>query len=386
MAYQSSLFNGKQVNTMAVKRVNEMRLLQLLYREGELTNQELREKSGLSLPTITQAVQKFRQQGFLADGEELESSGGRPSKKIAFQYDAFHCVGVEIRPHHVEIVVTNLTGRVIDSDVRRQTFENAPAYWRAINTRIKELLARDPQVKTVLGVGIAFPGEVSINGDMIRRATLLGLRDEALDNIKKHFDFNVYIDNGAYAAGFGAIWRSASISDAVYILIPDAGVAGTIILDNQVFRGGGKAGAFGHTTIFPQGKPCSCGARGCWSAYSALNNLSSLSGGDLDLFFAQKDGDPALSAAWDEYLSCLAQALRGIILSLDLDVIIGGKLVRYLRQDLDRLQNYIREVPVLRNDPPRVRLDDIEENTQAVGAALIFVGRLFAGKLPPLAE
>lgn len=386
MAYQSSLFDGKQVNTMAVKRVNEMRLLQLLYREGELTNQELRERSGLSHPTITQAVQKFRQQGLLADGEELESSGGRPSKKIAFQYDAFHCVGVEIRPHHVEIVVTNLSGRVIDSDVRRQTFENVPAYWQAINARIKDILARNPQVSNVLGVGIAFPGEVSFNGDMIRRATVLGLRDEPLDNIKRHFDFNVYIEYGAYAAGFSAIWRNASISDAVYILITDAGVAGAIILDNQVFRGGGKAGAFGHTTVFPGGRPCSCGAKGCWSAYSALNNLSSLTGGDLDRFFAEKDRDPALSAAWEEYLSHLAQALRTVILSLDLDVIIGGKLARYLRKDLDRLQDSIREVPVLRSDPPRVRLDDIEENTQAVGAALLFVGRLFAGKLPPFAE
>ena len=77
-----------------------------------------------------------------------------------------------------------------------------------------------------------------------------------------------------------------------------------------------------------------------------------------------------------------ALALTSIMLSLDLDVIIGGKLARYLHDDLDLLRKKIQRHPVLRKEEPRIRLDDIENNTLAVGAALIFVDRFLSGRMP----
>lgn len=379
MAIRTDIFAGGQINTMAVKHINETRILQLLYRRGELTQIELKQELNLSSPTIIQAVQGFRKMGILVDGEAMESSGGRKPRKIAFKYDALHAVGVEIRRHHIEIVVVDLKGCVVSSRTLRLNYENTSEYWTAINNYIKDLLRELPQVRTVLGVGIAFPGEVSFNGGLIERATVLGLHNVPLDNIKRHFDFDVYIENGASTAGFGAIWRDQAITDAVYIVVTDDGVAGAIVLDNHIYRGSGKAGAFGHMTLDPNGKQCFCGAKGCWTAYCALSNLSDLSNGDLDAFFAEKAGNQQYQAAWNEYLDRFAMALSSILLSLDLDVIIGGKVVRYLSDDLPLLWQKVQRHPVLKNEAPRIRLDDIEENTLAVGAALIFVARFING-------
>lgn len=379
---EKDFFSGTRLNTTAVKRINEIRILQMLYWEGELTQTELRQKLTLSPPTITQAVQMFRKCGILTDGAELESSGGRKPRKIAFLYQAFHAAGVEIRPHHIEVVIIDMKGRVEGSETYRLDYENTPAYWAAINACIKNVLNHLPNVHSLLGVGIAFPGEVSFNGNLIERATVLGLYNEPLDNIKRHFDYDVYIENGANTAGFGAIWRDQANTDAVYIVVTDDGVAGAVILNGQIYRGSGKAGAFGHMTLDPNGRQCFCGAKGCWTAYCAMSNLSSLTGGDLDAFFAKKDGDKRLQTAWDEYLTSFARALSIILLSMDVDIIIGGKLARYLRSALGALQEKIQEHPVLRNERFNIRLDDIKENTLAVGAALIFVRKFLDGKIP----
>lgn len=382
MTKRSDVFAGGQVNTMAVKRINEMRILQLLHRKSELTQLELKQELNLSSPTITQAIQMFKKMGILTDGEELESSGGRKPRKIAFRYNAFHSVGVEIRKNCIDVVVIDLKGQVTIQEVFPLEYENTDRYWSSINGCIKQLLAKAPWVHTVLGVGIAFPGEVSFNGSVIERATVLGLHNVPLDNIKRNFDFDVYIENGASTAGFGAIWRDKANTDAVYIVVTDDGVAGAIVLDNHIFRGSGKAGAFGHMTLDPNGKPCFCGARGCWTAYCALSNLTALSGSDLGAFFAgKKAGNPQYQAAWDEYLNYFTLAMRSILLSLDLDIIIGGRIAQYLGDDVPVLLEKIQEHPALRNERPRIRLDDITENALAVGAALIFVDRFLTGRL-----
>lgn len=378
---EKDFLTGKRLNTMAVKRINEIRILQLLYREGELTQTELKQMLDLSSPTITQGVQMFRRHGILTDGKALKSSGGRKPRKIAFSYQALHAAGVEIRPHHVEIVIIDMKGRVVFSETHRLNYENTPAYWTAINTHIKDIICHEPKVQNLLGVGIAFPGEVSFNGNVIERATVLGLYNEPLDNIKRHFDYDVYIENGANTAGFGAIWRDQANADAVYIVVTDDGVAGAIILEGHIYRGSGKAGAFGHMTLDPNGKQCFCGAKGCWTAYCALSNLSSYADGDLDAFFAKKGQDHKLQTAWENYLASFARALSIIILSMDLDVIIGGKLARYMRGELEMLEEKVREHPVLRNEQFSIRLDNIEENGLAVGAALIFVRKFLEGKI-----
>lgn len=80
-------------------------------------------------------------------------------------------------------------------------------------------------------------------------------------------------------------------------------------------------------------------------------------------------------------MTSFARALSIIILSMDLDVIIGGKLARYMRGELEMLEEKVREHPVLRNEQFSIRLDNIEENGLAVGAALIFVRKFLEGKI-----
>ena len=379
--YNNDVNNIEQVNAMAIKKANLQRVFQLLYWEKELTQQEIKENLQLSSPTINQALQNLRQIGIIENGSEEKSSGGRKARRIAFNYKRTYSVGVEIRRHHIEIVVIQLDGTCVSSVVKKLNFSNTAKYWEQINNWVKDLL-KETAISNVLGVGIAFPGEISFGKNVIERATVFNLQNVPLDDIKKHFDFNVYIENGASTAGFGYTWRDKNINDAVYIITTDAGVAGTIILNNQIFRGYGKAGAFGHMTLNPNGKQCFCGNKGCWSTYCALSNLTDLTNGDLNCFFnALKSGDRNCVVVWSEYLNKFALALKNIILSFDLNIIIGGKLAPYLCEYTDDLKKRILKYSALTSNIPQIMTDNFKGNTIAVGAAMIYVSKLVSGEI-----
>ena len=383
MAYR--LNGNKILNTMAVKKINESRILELIYWNQGLTQQDIKNELGLSAPTVIQALQQFRELGLIGDGGELVSSGGRKPKTLQFYYDARVAAGVEIRRSHIEAVVIDLKGNVLWSETQEKKFEHVDAYWEWLNQYLKENVVIPYGKEMLLGVGIAFPGEVSPDGTSISRSTVLGIQNMPLANIKQHFDYPVYIEYGANAAGFGAVWSRRGeydIKDAVYLIVTNNGVAGTVIQDNHIFKGSrGRAAAFGHMTLNPNGRQCFCGAKGCWSAYCGLHNLSDGTDGSLERFFEELDaGKEEARKQWEEYLTYFARALVNIRLSFDLNIIIGGKLAGYLDSRLEELYRKIFSHPTMADEGKFMELDTIEESAQAVGAALIYVEKLLSGE------
>ena len=385
MVSQPKLISNKKFSNISVRLINEQRILHQLYWHGPQTQLTLRNELKLSSPTITQALQAFKECNLVIEGEEMESSGGRKPRTVAFNRDAFHSVGVEIRKHHIAVVVIDMMGTVLREKTIRLPFENTPAYWRSINQTIHELVEQQPELCRILGVGLAFPGELTWDGSSIERAVVLGLRNEPLGNIRQYFDYEIRIENAANTAGFGAVWRSHGIQDAVYLIVTDNGIAGSLIVDSHIFQGTGahrKVGAFGHMVLVPDGKPCFCGGRGCWSAYCALSHRFARSDEDVDpLFTRVREGDPLYAQQWDSYLTYFAQAVGNIRLALDMDIIIGGKIAHYLKEYLPVLEQKVVSHPSLQGDGGFLKIDDIPGNSLAIGAALIFVDRMLSGKL-----
>lgn len=362
-------------NNMSVRVVNRVRVLQLLFEEGSLTQLDIKNRLRLSGPTVTQTLQFFKEAGLLKEGEEIPSSGGRKPHPIEFCYDAFHVAGVEIRRHHVDVRIIDLKGNLAAGEVRRLSFENTAAYWKELNHMVRDLKSSCREIRHILGVGIAFPGEISPAGDTVSRSTVLGLKNLPLNLIQENFDYLVHVEYGANAAGFGTVWRTPKLQNAVYVIVTDNGVAGSVILDNKIYHGqSGRPGAFGHIVLNPHGKECFCGGRGCWSAYCSLTSLTGSDDPDLEAFFRDLNGgDPDCVSRWKEYLDHFAQALANIRLSFDTDIMIGGKLAPYLAPWVKELKRLVSEYPALAEDALDIRLDTDSESPMADGAALMLV-------------
>lgn len=368
-------YQEQAVSNMSVRRINRVRVLKLLFRAGSLTQMDIKNQLGLSGPTVTQALQFFTGLGLLREGDEMPSSGGRRPRLIEFCYDAFYSAGVEIRHHHVDIQVIDLRGTVVVEKVYRLVFENTAEYWRQVNALIKQTVAAAPVTRPLLGVGIAFPGEISVSKNMVSRSTVLACRNIPLNIARENVENVLSVEYGASAAGFGVVWREPSLQNAVYIVVTNSGVAGSVIVDNRIYRGtSNKPGAFGHIVLDPNGLPCFCGGRGCWSAYCSLRNLTQSEEPDLEQFFRElQAGSREHIRRWEDYLNRFAQALANISLSFDTGIVIGGKLAPWLEPYMEDLKRRVADYPVLSEEELSIRTDTASLSPIAEGVALTLV-------------
>ena len=129
----------------------------------------------------------------------------------------------------------------------------------------------------VEAVGIASPGIANHTDGIVEYSCNLPFRKYPIcDEFAKRFPAKtVHVENDANAAAWGEAVAGAAKGTTNSLMITlGTGVGGGIIIDNKVFSGFNYAGAeLGHIVISVGGRPCNCGRRGCWEAYSSASAL-----------------------------------------------------------------------------------------------------------------
>lgn len=160
----------------------------------------------------------------------------------------------------------------------------------------------------------------------------------------------VYIDNDANAAALAEALAGAAKGAKVAIMVTlGTGVGGGIIFDGKIYSGVNSAGGeLGHMVIEKDGRPCTCGRRGCWEAYSSATGLINMTREKMqetkdtvmwelcDYDLARISGRTAFNAmklyydkagkeVCESYISYLATGVANLINIFQPDVIcIGG--------------------------------------------------------------
>lgn len=200
-------------------------------------------------------------------------------------------------------------------------------------------------------VGIASPGSVNPDTCVIEYANNLPFRNfNVAESFQKVLPVKkVLCANDANAAALGEAIAGAAkgVKDSVMITL-GTGLGGGIIIDGKIYTGFNNYGAeLGHVVVIHNGKPCSCGRKGCWEAYSSATGLINMTkdkmavakdsamwelcGGSIDkasgrtAFAAARQGDKAAQEVVDEYISILACGIVNMINIFQPEIfIIGG--------------------------------------------------------------
>ena len=208
--------------------------------------------------------------------------------------------------------------------------------------------------KDVEAVGIASPGIANHTDGIVEYSCNLPFRKYPIcDEFAKRFPAKtVHVENDANAAAWGeAIAGAAKGTTNSLMITLGTGVGGGIIIDNKVFSGFNYAGAeLGHIVISVGGRPCNCGRRGCWEAYSSASALIKMTSEKLDeckaegrdtlmfelvekkgkvsgrtAFQAMRAGDKAGEEVVREYIKYLASGIASMINIFQPEVLsIGG--------------------------------------------------------------
>ncbi|MBQ9761109.1 MAG: ROK family protein [Clostridia bacterium] len=203
-------------------------------------------------------------------------------------------------------------------------------------------------------VGVVSPGVVDGETGCVIFAGNMGFKNFPLVSLlKSHISIEkIYIENDANAAAWGeAIAGAAKGARSSVMITLGTGVGGGIVDGGRVFKGfNSAAGELGHIVIETDGRPCTCGRRGCWEAYSSATGLINMTNEKLaecekngrptkmteivanrgkvsgrTAFDAMRMGDEAAREVVDMYVKYLAAGLTNMVNIFQPEVLsIGG--------------------------------------------------------------
>ena len=148
-----------------------------------------------------------------------------------------------------------------------------------IGETTEKLLADNGLSSEVIeAAGIGAPGPLNIaEGVIIASPNLPLFKDVPLRRmLSKRLGVAVVLDNDANGACWGELVLGAGkgARDMVFFTL-GTGIGGGIISDGKLMHGWcDNAAELGHIIIYPDGRLCNCGQRGCVEAYASANSTA----------------------------------------------------------------------------------------------------------------
>jgi glucokinase len=184
---------------------------------------------------------------------------------------------------------------------------------------------------------------------------------DLVDWARREFDLRLVVENDARLALLGELHSgvAAGMSDVVMMTL-GTGIGTAAVIRDRVIRGKhGQAGCLGgHFTIAIEGRPCSCGARGCFEAEAstyALEDVSKTWPGfeksalasqnklDFESVFRLADaGDEVATQIRDRSVQIWAACALSLVHAYDPELlVIGGGIMKSSYPILTAIQQHV---------------------------------------------
>ncbi|WP_088282684.1 ROK family transcriptional regulator [Kineosporia sp. A_224] len=323
-----------------VRRHNLGTVLQHLHLAGPLTRAELTARMGLNRSTIAALVSELVVLGAVREERPAgsQTGAGRPSLVVRPADDHLQVLAADVGVDRVVVALVGLGGRVVARRRRRLT-SGSPASVASLIRRLVDAVLTDPAAgEHILGLGVSVPGVIRHSDGCVRFAPNLGWVDAPFGDLlaQQLGGMPVSVGNDADLGILAEHRRGAARGyDDVVFIAGEVGVGGGLIVGGAPLVGaGGYAGELGHVLVHPQGRPCRCGARGCWEteiggpAIARALGLGSVT--TEDLVEAMRRAAAEGSTALDGVAHHVGLGLATIVNIINPRLVIIGGLLREL--------------------------------------------------------
>lgn len=144
---------------------------------------------------------------------------------------------------------------------------------------VGELLAEaDLSLQDVVAVGIGTPGPAKYSeGVIIKSTNMPKFKNVPIcQMLNDKLGTPIVFDNDANVACWGeyVVGAGKGVKDMVFFTL-GTGIGGGIISNGELVHGCDENGAeLGHTIIYPDGRRCNCGQKGCVEAYASADSTA----------------------------------------------------------------------------------------------------------------
>ncbi|MEW2528234.1 ROK family transcriptional regulator [Streptomyces sp. NPDC047071] len=351
-----------------LRRINSSVVLHALRAADFATLTEITRATGLSRPTVEGVVEGLIEAGLVVETDVDDGATrrqGRPARKFRFRAEAGHLLGLEIGPHRVAAVLSDLHGKILGT-AAKDVSETASADERLERLRgaVADLLRRAGVARGSLrAVGVGSPGIVEADGSVRLSTALPGWTGLPLgERLRRSFKCPVLVENDANAAAVAEHWKGAATKsdDVVFVLAGLSPGAGSLI-GGRLHRGyGGAAGEIGALHLLGREvKPETLLS----TTDEPLHPLDEQA--VAEVFAHAREGDERALAAVDRFIRRLVHDVAALVLALDPELVVVGGWAAGLDGVLDPLR---RELARYCLRPPRVALSMLGEAAVATGA------------------
>ncbi len=350
-------------------------IYRMFYQEKQSSRQQIADKLGISLPTVTHNLNLLNESGLICKSGAFRSTGGRKANMYQLVPDAKYALGIDITQNHLSIVLINLNLDIIDSKRMRCAFEDTGSYYQNMAAEVNALLnGHSLDIRKLLGIGISLPAIVEEDQATITYLTVIQISGSIYDHIKAYLPYPFLLFNDANSAGLAESWFSKSDKPTVYLLLSNS-VGGSLTVDGKIFTGvNWRASEFGHMCIVPHGKRCYCGCYGCLDAYCSAKNLSDFTNGNLEAFFEKlSSGNPGYRRVFSEYTDYLALAVNNLRMCYDCDVILGGTVGSHMAGYLKQFRRKAIALNPFEKSGDYIKSCHYRTEASAVGAAAHYI-------------
>ncbi|HKT05665.1 MAG TPA: ROK family transcriptional regulator [Rugosimonospora sp.] len=381
-----------------IRRQNLGALLRLVHVRGALSRAELTAALGLNRSTIGALTADLTAAGLVR--EELPSDhgrAGRPSLVVRPESQRFYVYAFAIGVDRITAARVGLGGQVLDRrEAVRGRGDFTPAdVVKPLAEFVRQMQRTAPTDGHCLASGVATAGMVRRADGMVRLGPTIGWVDEPLGAALAEvleMDGPIQVGNSADLGALAEHTRGcATDSDNVVYLHGDVGVGGGIIAGGRPVAGhGGYGGEVGHMVVSPNGRPCSCGSRGCWETEigeHALLRVANRNGtgreGILAVVDAADRGDALAQSAVRQVADWLGFGVANLVNIFNPETVIFGGTLRdvYIAGAAQVRSRINRNALPACREHVRLRTPDLGDDAPLIGAAELAFQRLLGNPL-----
>lgn len=388
----------KKGDNNLINSTNRTNVINVLWREKEITKAQIAENTDLSVPTVMKIINDLADKQLIRELGKGTSSGGKRPVILELNKDAYYIIGVDVNEYWIETVLVNLRLEIVEKRIQDiRTVDNEKTIIQRV---IKEICAvlncHVGKGEQVIGIGMGIPGLIDPKTGTVIHSTALGWdRVNVKKALREFFDGEIVVEEAtrAMAAAEKRVGLAKEVNNFLYIHIGSE-IGSAMIVDGRLYYGNHKSsGRLGHIPVEREGVMCECGNRGCLEQYASGNALGRIAQekllygmgsqmydlvfGDIKkvdvytVFEAATNGDDLALKILGEAADYLGMAVTGVMNMLDPELIIlDGKICRTGKIYMELFQKSLRRRNQRYTDY-KVRVADFKaaDNRTSVGAA-----------------
>ncbi|HEX7735759.1 MAG TPA: ROK family transcriptional regulator [Ktedonobacteraceae bacterium] len=372
-----------------LRAINERILLEHLRGNGPLSRAQLARATGLSKPTVSNALSNLERVGLVRPtGEKSVEHGGRHGILYESDPGAGYVLGVDIGRSWVRVAVADLKGAIVvrrDGSNQAQTAAELVEMTEGLAKRaVAEAgLAWSQVVHTVVGTPGVFD---QASGSVILAPNLPGLeRRGIIELLQGALGPGLTVDNDANLAALGerVFGCGKEVETFVFFTI-GTGIGMGIIANGTLYRG--AHGASGEVAYLPLGmadipaKGSEALQRGMLEEVAAARGIVRLALtmgmqpplSAKKIFDAARAGDNLALTVIEQETQLLAQAIASVAAVLDPSmVILGGGVGQNFDLLGPRIEHHLQEMTLIR---PRILPSQLGQDVVLLGAIATGLG------------